>query len=93
MFGLSRSLAKAKARGAKRGYNTIVEEAMRYAGVALDTNALNQALKARADKLVAPVKDAYPLLAFLRSSHDNGYKCPTTQAEHIIAYVNANTGE
>ncbi len=93
LFRMSSAVAKAKARASARGYNSIVEQAMRYAGIPNDTSALNTALKARAAKLTAPVTAAYPLLGFLQASRHNGYKCPTTQADHIIAYVNAVTGE
>lgn len=93
LFRMSKAVAKAKVRASRNGYNSIVELAMRYAGISTDTTTLHAALKARAAKLAAPVTDAYPLLAFLQSGSQNGWKCPTSQADHIIAYVNAVTGE
>jgi hypothetical protein len=93
LFRMSKSLEKAKSRASNRGYNSIVETAMQYAGLVNDTDALNTALKARAAKLTAPVIAAYPLLPFMSSGRHSRWECPTTKAEHIIAYVNANTGE
>lgn len=93
MFRMSQALAKVKARASRRGYNSIVERALAFAGVNLESTELSKALVARAEKLTAPVLEAYPLLPFLQSSRHTGYKSPATQAEHIIAYVNAITGE
>lgn len=93
MFRMTHSLAKAKVRGSNRGYNAIVEQAMCYAGIDNNAYALQEALKARAAKLTAPVLAAYPLLSFIHSSRENGYKSPKTQASHIVAYINATTGE
>ena len=93
MFRMSQSLSKARARASARGYNSIVELAMSHAGIENDYASLNTALAARAAKLKAPVVATYPLLTFLSSSRYNGHASPTTQADHIIAYVTATTGE
>lgn len=94
LFRMSQSLAKAKARAERRGYNAIVERAMYYAGVVEeDVEMLQKALQARAAKLTAPVTRTYPLLSYLRPNHTNGWKSPVSEADHIIAYVNALAGE
>ena len=89
LFRMSSTLAKAKARASARGYNSIIGLAVGYADVQFDSSVLHAAVKARVAKLSAPVIAAYPLLGFLQAGRHNKWQSPTTQADHIIAYINA----
>lgn len=82
-------VAKLKARYADAGYNSIMEKAMKLAYIDNMAPQLNNALKARVDKLREPLDKAYPLLAFMFPHHGNAYQSPVGKLDEIIAYINA----
>lgn len=88
LFRLSRSLDKVKARASRTGYNSIVEAALRYSGDYLDADAAQSAIRAKAEKLVGPVVDTYPLLPFLMANYYRRRGDLEENGDAIVAYVN-----
>ena len=89
LLRINASIEKAKARARRRGYNSIVSEALGYSGFVAD-RSLEDAIDARERMLSVPVAVTYPLLPFLRSGTLNGkWRNPRDIAEAVIAYANS----
>ena len=80
-------LDKAKARARKRGFNSIVAEALSCGGYVVD-DTLENAIDAREAKLTKTVAATYPLLPFLKSASINGeWRGLGDVAESVVAYA------